>query len=266
VTLVGAGDIADCASDGDEAPAAVLRTVGGTVFTLGDNVYPDGTAAQFRDCYGPSWGVASIRDRTRPVVGNHDYRTAGAAAYFDYFGGAAGSPSKGYYAYNTGTWRVYVLNSNCGEIGGCGAGSAQETWLREDLKDHPHQCVVAMWHHPLFSSGGEHGNSTATKALYKALYDFDAELVITGHDHDYERFAPQRADGTRDNARGIVEFVVGTGGRNHYDWGTIRANSLVRNNTAFGVLRLRLSAGSWTSRFLPVAGRSFSDASSGTCH
>ncbi|HUQ43239.1 MAG TPA: metallophosphoesterase [Candidatus Limnocylindria bacterium] len=264
--LVGAGDIASCASSGDEATAAVLKTVGGTVFTLGDNVYEDGTAAQFADCYGPSWGAPSIRDRTRPVVGNHDYHTANASAYFNYFGAAAGNPNRGYYAYNAGTWRVYVLNSNCGEIGGCGAGSAQEQWLRGDLAGHPRQCVVAMWHHPLFSSGSEHGSSTATKALYKALYDNDAELVLVGHEHDYERFAPQTAGGALDKARGIVQIVVGTGGKSHYPFGSILPHSLVRNATAYGVLRLSLSSGSWKFKFLPVAGRRFTDSGSGTCH
>lgn len=263
--LVGAGDIASCRSSGDEATATLLEGIAGTVFTLGDNVYDNGTATEFADCYGPSWGRASIKARTRPVPGNHDYNTPGASAYYAYFGAAAGDPSKGYYAYDAGTWRVYVLNSNC-SIVGCSAGSAQEQWLRADLAANPRACVVAMWHHPRFSSGAEHGSSAATQALWKALYDFDAELILTGHDHEYERFAPQTATGTPDKVSGIVEFVVGTGGRSHYPFGRIVANSLIRNNTTYGVLRLELLASSWSFTFVPVAGKTFTDTGTGTCH
>lgn len=265
VVLVGAGDIADCSSRGDEATAALLDTISGTVFTLGDNVYENGTPSEFANCYGPSWGRAPIKRRTKPVAGNHDYNTAGAAGYFAYFGAAAGDPTKGYYAYDAGTWRVYVLNSNCGFVGGCGAGSAQEQWLRRDLAANPRACTLAMWHHPRFSSG-QHGSSTATQALYAALYQANAELVLVGHDHDYERFAPQTATGALDNARGLVQIVVGTGGRDFYRFGTIRPNSLVRNANTHGVLRLSLSAGSWSSEFVPVAGKTFTDSGSGTCH
>src|SRR6185369_13633359 len=263
--LVGAGDIASCASTGDEATAAILVNTGGTVFTLGDNVYDNGTAAEFTSCYGPSWGQASIKDRTRPVPGNHDYNTAGATGYYGYFGTAAGDPAKGYYAYDAGTWRIYVLNSNCTIIA-CAAGSAQEQWLRADLAADPRACVAAMWHHPRFSSGSEHGSSTATQDLYQALYDFNADLVLTGHDHDYERFAPQTATGSLDNARGIVEMVVGTGGRSHYLFGTIQPNSLVRNSDTYGVLRLALAAGTWSFSFLHEAGKTFTDSGTGTCH
>jgi hypothetical protein len=263
--LVGAGDIASCVSSGDEATADRLDTIGGTVFTLGDNVYDNGTATEFTDCYGPSWGRPAIKSRTRPVPGNHEYNTPGATGYYGYFGAAAGDPTKGYYAYDAGTWRVYVLNSNCTIIS-CSADSAQEQWLRSDLAANPRSCVVAMWHHPRFSSGSEHGSSTATQALWQTLYDFNADLILTGHDHDYERFAPQTAAGVVDNARGIVEFVVGTGGRSHYLFGTIQPNSLVRNSDTYGVLRLALAANSWQFLFIPVAGQTFSDSGSGTCH
>ena len=262
---MGAGDIASCSASGDEATAALLDSIGGTVFTLGDNVYDNGTAAEFTNCYGPSWGQPGIFSRTRPVAGNHDYNTAGATGYYGYFGPAAGDPAKGYYAYDLGAWRVYVLNSNCTIIS-CAAGSAQEQWLRGDLAANPKACVVALWHHPRFSSGTSHGSSTTAQPLYQALYDNNAELVLSGHEHNYERFAPQTASGTLDNARGIVEFVVGTGGRSHYLFGTPLPNSLVRNSDTFGVLRLALSANSWTSDFIPVAGQTFRDSGSGTCH
>ena len=263
--LVGAGDIASCASTGDEATANILVNTGGTVFTLGDNVYDSGTPTEFTTCYGPTWGTASIKDRTKPTAGNHDYATSCAAGYYGYFGAAAGDPTKGYYAYDLGTWRVYVLNSNC-TIVACGTGSAQEQWLRSDLAANPRACVAAMWHHPRFSSGSTHGSSTATQALWQALYDFNADIVLSGHEHNYERFAPQTATGTLDNARGIVEFVVGTGGRSHYLFGTVQPNSLVRNSDTYGVLRLALSAGSWSFSFLHEAGMTFTDSGTGTCH
>lgn len=263
--MVGAGDIASCASSGDEATAALLGSIGGTVFTLGDNVYDNGTSTEYTNCYGPSWGVPQIKDRTKPVPGNHEYNTPGATGYYGYFGAAAADPAKGYYAYDQGAWRVYVLNSNCAPIGGCGTGSAQELWLRSDLTANPRACVLAMWHHPRFSSG-EHGSSTATQDLWQALYDFNADVVLAGHDHSYERFAPQTATGALDNARGIVEIVVGTGGRSHYAFGTIRSNSLVRNGDTYGVLRLALSAGSWSFDFIPQAGKIFTDSGTGTCH
>ncbi|MBI2781240.1 MAG: metallophosphoesterase [Chloroflexi bacterium] len=264
--LAGAGDIASCSSTGDEATATLLDSIAGSVFTLGDNAYSSGTTTEFNTCYGPSWGRTGIKSRTRPAPGNHDYGTAGATGYYGYFGLAAGDPAKGYYAYDAGGWRVYVLNSNCSSIGGCATGSPQEQWLRSDLAANPRSCVLAMWHQPRFSSGSTHGSSTATQALYQALYDFGAEIVLAAHEHNYERFAPQTATGTPDSARGLVEFVVGTGGASHYGFGTPIANSVVRDGTTYGVLRLVLSANSWTFSFLPVAGQTFTDSGSGTCH
>ena len=263
--LVGAGDIASCTSTGDEATATLLDSIGGSVFTLGDNVYTNGTTTEFTTCYGPSWGRTAIKSRTRPAPGNHDYNTAGATGYYGYFGAAAGDPTKGYYAYDADTWRVYVLNSNCTIIS-CAAGSAQEQWLRSDLAANPRACVVAMWHHPRFSSGTSHGSSTTVQPLWEALYDNNAELILNGHEHNYERFAPQTASGTPDDARGLVEFVVGTGGASHYALGSPIANSVVRDGTTYGVLRLALSANSWSFNFLPVAGQTFTDSGSGTCH
>jgi len=261
--MVGAGDIASCASDGDEQTAKLLDGLDGTVFTLGDNAYERGSPGEFRRCYDPTWGRQ--RSRTRPVPGNHDYGTPGAAGYFDYFGAEAGNPSEGWYAYDAGSWRVYVLNSNCGAIGGCDAGSAQERWLRNDLAANPRQCVLAMWHHPLFSSG-EHGNNPITRPLWQDLYDAGADLILNGHDHTYERFAPQSPSGRLDRARGIIEMVVGTGGRSHYPFPIIRDNSVVRDNTTWGVLRLVLEAGVWSFEFLPVAGGTFTDSGGGACH
>lgn len=261
--LVGAGDIASCDSGGDEKTAALLDTIEGTVFTLGDNVYPNGTPRQFLRCYDPSWG--RHKARTRPVPGNHDYRTSGAAGYFGYFGGAAGDPRTGYYAYDLGTWRVRVLNSNCRQVGGCGPGSAQERWLRADLVAHPRPCTVAMWHHPLYSSS-EHGDDTDMRHLWKVLYDAHTEIVLSGHDHTYERFAPQNAAGQADPEHGIRSFVVGTGGRSHYEFEKIDRDSEVRNNTTFGVLKLTLRPDSYDWEFVPEAGGTFRDTGTGKCH
>lgn len=260
--LVGAGDIASCGSSGDEATAALLAGIGGTVFTAGDNVYDNGAAREFTDCYGPTWGAQ--RARTLAAPGNHDYGTRNAAGYFGYFGAAAGHPAQGWYARDVGAWRIYVLNSNCWAIGGCAAGSAQEQWLRGDLAANPRACVLAIWHHPRFSSG-EHGSSAATQALWQALMDAGAEIVVNGHDHDYERFAPQTATGVAD-PNGLVEFVVGTGGRSHYGFGRTATNSLVRNDDTYGVIEFELYAGSWSFTFVPVAGKTFTDSGTGTCH
>jgi hypothetical protein len=262
--LVGAGDIASCASGGDEATADLLDGIAGTVFTAGDNAYESGTAAEYANCYNPTWG--RHKARTRPAPGNHEYSTAGATGYYGYFGAAAGDPAKGYYSYDLGTWHVVAINSNCSAVGGCGAGSAQETWLRQDLAATTEPCTVAYWHHPLFTSGANHGNATEMRPIYQALYDADADVVVSGHNHNYERFAPQNPTGGLDTTRGIREFVAGTGGRSHYSFGTIQPNSQARNADTYGVLELTLRASGYDWRFVPEAGRTFTDSGSGTCH
>lgn len=260
--LVGAGDVSYCSSTGDEKTAALLDGIAGTVFVAGDLAYPGGTATQFATCYGPTWG--RWKARTRPVPGNHEYRSPGAAPYFAYFGARAGPAGKGWYAYDLGTWRIYGLNSNCDEVGGCGPGSEQERWLRADLAAHPHACVAAVWHHPRFSSG-DHGDQPQVAGLWAALEDAGAELVLNGHDHDYERFAPQTGAGVPSPA-GIRELVVGTGGASLRPFVAVHATSEARSATTLGVLELTLRPGSYAWRFVPVAGASFTDAGSGTCH
>ncbi|MBF8290053.1 MAG: Metallophosphoesterase, partial [Chloroflexi bacterium] len=261
VVLVGAGDIASCGLTADSATAKVVAGIAGTVFTAGDNAYELGSAAEFRDCYGPTWGA--FRDRTYPAPGNHDYGTSGAGSYFSYFGARAGPVAGGWYAYDLGDWRIYSLNSNCAEVG-CAAGSQQEQWLRADLAALPRACVLAYWHHPRFSSG-QHGNGPEVGPLWNALYDAGAEVVINGHDHDYERFAPQTPAGAADPARGIRQFVVGTGGASLRGFSTTRANSEVRNSTTFGVLKLTLSSGSYAWQFVPAGSGTFTDSGTGTC-
>ena len=262
-TLLAAGDIASCSSSGDEATAKLLGGLAGTVVTLGDNAYESGTASEFSNCYKPTWGQQ--KGRTRPAVGNHEYLTSGAAGYFGYFGAAAGDAKKGYYSYNLGAWHIVALNSNCSKVGGCGAGSPQETWLRQDLAAHPTKCTLAYWHHPRFSFG-EYGNDTGTKALWQALYEAGAEIVLSGHDHNYQRYAPQDPDGTPDREHGIREFVVGTGGANHTPLTNPPPNVEASNDEAFGILQLTLQPDSYDWVFLPIAGQSFTDAGNGTCH
>jgi hypothetical protein len=263
--IVGAGDIADCTQlSGAAKTAVLLDRISGTVFTLGDNAYLSGTPAQFADCYAPTWG--RHKARTHPAVGNHEYKTSHASGYFEYFGPAAGNPDEGWYSYDLGAWHIVVLNSNCAQIGGCQRGSKQEKWLREDLAAHPAPCVAAMWHHPRFSSGAEHGDDLAVRDLWQALTDAGAEFVLAGHEHVYERFAPQNADGGADPEHGLRAFTVGTGGRELYPWGRIRPHSEVRNNKTFGVLELKLHPDSYDWEFVPVDGEKFTDSGSATCH
>jgi hypothetical protein len=264
VVLIGAGDIADCANlAGAEATAKLLEANPGTVMALGDLAYPDGTPENFK-CYDKTWG--RVKDRTRPAAGNHEFHSSGAAYYFQYFGAAAGDPKTGYYSYDLGSWHIVVLNSECAEVGGCEAGSPQEKWLRTDLAAHPSGCTLAYFHKPRFSSGLAHGNDPEVGAFWQALYDANAELILNGHDHDYERFAPQDPNGNADQKRGIREFVVGTGGKNHREFGIRRANSEVRDNTAFGVLKLTLKTTGYDWKFIPEAGKTFTDSGSGSCH
>ncbi len=257
--LVGAGDIADCAKTGDSLTANLMDTIPGTVFAAGDNAYPNGTSTEYKNCYVPTWG--RFKARTKPIPGNHDYLTAGASGYFKYFGSAAGASSKGYYSYDLGDWHVVALNSNIP----MNVGSAQEVWLKADLAKSTKQCTVAYLHHPLFSSGNE-GAHTDTRPLWQDLYDAGAEIVIVGHDHDYERFAPQSPDGVADSLHGIREFVAGTGGGGLFTIYPPVPNSEVLNNQTLGVLKLTLHSAGYTWKFLPVAGKTFTDEGSGRCH
>ncbi|HKC47975.1 MAG TPA: Ig-like domain-containing protein [Gemmatimonadales bacterium] len=261
VVFVGAGDISDCGNDNDEATAKLLDGIAGTVYTLGDNVYSNGTATEFSQCYDPTWG--RHKARTKPAPGNHDYNTAGATGYFGYFGALAGPSGRGYYSFDLGNWHIISLNSEVS----MSAGSAQETWLRADLAASTKQCTLAYWHKPRFSSGTNHGSLSSAQPLWQALYDFGAEIVLNGHEHNYERFAPQTPTGAADPAKGIREIISGTGGESHYnDEGTPLANSEVFNGTTFGVLKLTLGAGTYSWQFIPVAGQSFTDSGSGSCH
>ncbi len=251
--LVGAGDIATCRRAETET-AALLNRTGGTIFTAGDNAYDDGTAAEFADCFDPSWG--RYKGRIHPAPGNHEYHTRNAAGYYGYFGAAAGAEG-GYYAYDLGSWHIYSLNSEV-------ISDGELSWLRGDLESNPRPCVLAYWHHPRFSSG-QHGNDGSVAPLWEILAANDADVVVNGHDHDYERFAPQTPTG-KASATGIREFVVGTGGAALRPFDSPVANSEVRNAKTNGVIEFTLSSGSYAWEFVPVAGGSFRDAGSGTCH
>ena len=275
-TIAAAGDIAcdpaNASYNGGQGTATECRQLatsnlllsGGyaAVLTLGDNQYEDGAYTKYTTSYDPSWG--RVKASTKPVPGNHEYVTANATGYFQYFGPAAGDPAKGYYSYDVGTWHLIALNSNCASVGGCGAGSPQEQWLRADLGAHANACTLAYWHHPRFSSGS-HGNDTTVAPLWQALYDWNADVVLAGHDHDYERFAPQDPFANADSSRGLREIVVGTGGRSHYGFSTIRANSQVRDSTSYGILELTLHPTGYDWRFVAAVG-SFFDSGSAGCH
>jgi len=257
--LVGAGDIASSAT-GDSATAALLDTIAGTVFTTGDNAYPDGTASNYTDYYDPTWG--RHKARTRPAPGNHDYHTTGATGYFGYFGSRAGPSGRGYYSYDLGNWHVVSLNSEVDMA----VGSPQETWLRSDLAATTKPCTLAYWHKPLFTSGFDHGPDASTSPLFQALYDSDAEVVVTGHNHQYERFAPMNPSGVLDNANGVREFVAGMGGGPLYGFGTIQANSQARNSDTHGVLKFTLHDNSYDWQFVPEAGKTYDDSGTTACH
>jgi hypothetical protein len=262
--LVAAGDIADCAG-GADTTAALLDGLPGTVAMLGDAAYQNGTADEFARCYEPTWG--RHKARTRPAVGNHEYGSPGASPYFTYFGAAAGAAGLGWYSYDLGAWHVIVLNSNCSRAGGCHAGSEQERWLRADLDaTRAADCTLAYMHHPRFSSGNTHGGSASVEPLWRALHEHGAEVVLAGHEHDYERFAPQTPTGTLDQQRGVRQFVVGTGGRPLRNLGPPHPNTEVRQNTALGVLHMRLRDGSYDWRFVSQPGSAFTDEGSARCH
>jgi calcineurin-like phosphoesterase family protein len=267
--LVGAGDIASCKNlEGATATAKLLEQIPGTIFAAGDLAYESGSPYEFEHCYGPTWG--RFKSRTKPALGNHEYHKGSAQGYFDYWGEQAGPRDKGFYSYELGAWHIVVLNTNCGvkELGGCGAGSPQETWLKADLAAHSHACILAYGHHALFSSGifRSHAAHPELKQFWEDLYAAHADLVLAGHEHSYERFAPQDPERNADPEHGIREIVAGTGGRSHDLLGFATPNSEVRDWDTYGVLKLTLAPEKYTWEFIPEEGKTFSDSGSGVCH
>jgi hypothetical protein len=283
--IVAAGDIACAPSDPSfdgghgtrnrchmQATADVLLSVHPiAVLTMGDNQYERGRLSDFLQSYDRSWG--RLKAVTHPTAGNHEYWTANAAGYFEYFGTAAGTLGKGYYSFDLGGWHLIALNSNCRHVGGCGLGSPQELWLRDDLRRHRGGCTLAYWHHPRFSSG-IHGSNRAYVAFWRDLYEAGADIVLAGHDHHYERFAAQDPEGNPDTTRGLREFVVGTGGKGGFQGfyrflpvgGYRNPNSEVRNSDTFGVLLLTLYSKGYEWSFAPETGKTFTDFGFAMCH
>lgn len=269
ITIYAAGDIADCKkkqpADSAAAKTAALIAAGlaadknAAVLTLGDNTYPVGRPLEFTNCYEPTWG--QFKARTYPSPGNHDYYTPAAIGYYGYFGDLAGPAQRGYYSFDLGKWHLIALNSNLKKD----EYQVQLDWLKADLKQHNTRCTLAYWHHPLYSSGG-HGNSIHMEPVWKALDAANADVVLVSHDHNYERFAPQDGSGQRDDARGMLQIVVGTGGARLTSLHTRKANSEVGDNSTHGVLKMVLKETSYEWEFLSVAVGSFTDRGTAQCH
>jgi len=265
VVFVGAGDIASCKNDRDEMTARILDTIPGEVFTAGDDAYSNGSAADYQNCYNPTWG--RHKNRTHPALGNHEYVLGNADASFDYWGAQVGPRGKGYYSFDLGAWHIIVLNDNNSYVK-ISKGSPQELWLQADLAASTKQCTLAIWHQPLYYSWSADGSSYLfnRKQAWIDLYNAGAELVINGHYHQYERFTPMRPDSVVDQVRGIREIIAGTGGESPaVPNNTVAVNSEVRAVT-FGVLKLTLGPGWYTWQFIAIPGYSFTDSGSGTCH
>lgn len=277
VVVAAAGDVACDPADGAYNAGAGMPTAcqalatsnllsalkPAAVFALGDLQYEVGTLAAYEASYDASWG--RFKGITYPAPGNHEYGTGVTRGYFEYFGARAGPAGRGYYSTNVAGWHVISLNSNCAQITGCESGSDQEKWLRDDLAKHPVGCTLAFWHQGRWSSG-LHGSSDKMDGLWRTLAAAGADVVLTAHDHDYERFAPLDANGAVDPARGMREFVVGTGGRSLYPVVGAVAGSEVRNSGTFGVLQLTLQPTAYSWKFVPVPGSTFTDSGSGSCH
>ena len=295
-TLVGAGDIADCRNTNDEATAALLANISGTVITLGDNAYPNGTRVEFANCYdnyrlsdgstydssrSDWWG--KYKGRTMPTLGNHEYHNSSdpslkSKPYFDYFSAQNGfklpqapvpSPGmtkgQGYYSYNRGIWHIVALNSNC-EYVSCGGNSSQAKWLRNDLANNPSRCTLAYCHHPLYASG-DGSDTPEVRPFWKILYNRGADVILVGHAHRYERFRPINPDGQYDPVNGIRQFIVGTGGPpGAGQTGPDDPNMEIKNIGTPGVIKLSLADGSYSWQFVPIAGYTFTDSGSESCH
>lgn len=267
IVIAAAGDIVDtCTGTGCEyykVSDVILGIQPNTVLALGDLSNNSGSMNDYTGPFGNSWG--RFKSLISPVPGNHDYGASGAANYYNYFGTAAHGLN-GYYSFDTGSWHIVAINSNCAKVaGGCAAGSPQELWLKSDLAANTKPCTIAFWHHPRYSSGHD-GDNTFMSDIFGDLYNANAEIVLSGHSHDYERFAPQNNTGQLDTARGITQFVVGTGGAFWTGFGSLHPNSQVHQNSAHGALKLTLHANSYDWKFTPEAGKTWTDSGSASCH
>jgi hypothetical protein len=252
-----------CGSDGAALTAALLGSIDHAVFTAGDTSNDSGSLEDYLSCVDPTWG--QYKHLIHPTPGNHDYMTPGAQGYFSYFGSRAGISGQGYYSYDLGTWHIIVLNSNCSEVGGCSPGSPQMTWLQADLEAHNSLCSLSYWHHPRWTSG-YHGNTPGVAPFWEALYAAGVEMVLNGHDHDYERFGLMQPDGSLDTLTGIREFVIGTGGAPLRPFSQVQPNSEVRISGKLGILKLMLGEDDYTWQFISAPAGIIEDSGAGTCH
>lgn len=261
--MIAVGDIAACYSTGDEQVAAMVANMPGTIATLGDTVYTFGYLGDYFRCFQPSWGP--LKSRIRPAIGNHEYLWKGGSPFFNYFRSAAGPRHRGYYSYDLGSWHIVVINSNCAKIGGCGPGSPQYSWLRRDLRLNRGRCSLAYWHHPRYSIG-RMGPYAGMKPVWNLLYRYGTEAVLTGHDHNYQRYTPIGDAGVRDTRRGIREFVVGTGGASKQ--AITRYSSYVEasQDDYYGVLKLDLYKSHFSWEFVSTPDGAYSDSGEDRCH
>jgi acid phosphatase type 7 len=267
-TVLAAGDIAECDHQGDEATAKILAGYpDATILPLGDLAYDHGTPEEFTRCFATSWG--KFKSQMRPATGNHDHSTKNAQGYWDYFADQGGPYDKYYYSYTLGSWHLVALNSDCWRVGGCASDEPQAEWLRSDLAKSGALCTLAYWHRPPFTSGryGDPSDTARVRPLWRILHENGVEILLNGHEHSYERFALMDADGKPDEAGGVREIIVGTGGGNlrPYENPPLPTTE-VRDSSTWGVLRLSLDPGKYAWRFIPVAGGTFTDSGSGTCH
>jgi hypothetical protein len=250
--LLAVGDVASCYSPADDAVADLASRLPGTIALLGDTAYESGTTHEYLDCFDPAWGP--VKSRIRPATGNHEYQTKGASGYFDYFGAVAGSRDQGWYSYDLGAWHIVVLNSNCRKVS-CSADGDQVAWLEADLAAHPSDCLLGYWHYARWSSG-RHGSQDLMDPFWQVMRDHGADIVLNGHDHDYERI----------QADGIREFVVGTGGKSHYPFpNDPLPTTEVRNDSTYGLLWLTLGDGTYQWQFLGLGDTGFTDSGNGVC-
>lgn len=260
--FIGAGDISMCNRSDHYNTALLLEKYPGEIFTAGDNSNDEGYAEEYKNCFAPSWG--RFFSRIHPVPGNHDYRVKEGKPYYDYFGNKAGKKGEGYYSYDVGPWHIIALNSNCDYVG-CGPDSEQYKWLKRDLKNNPSRCTMAIWHHPRVSSAPE-GKDKSVKPFWDLLYEYGADVIVNGHSHIYERYAPQNPDLKIDYESGLVQFIVGTGGAFFEDLKTIQANSQAKITQTHGILVFELYEDRYDWGFLPVDGVSFFDSGTMYCH
>ena len=263
-TILAVGDIAVCGQDDDELTGQLAAGLPGTILGLGDMVYEGGTESEFKRCFNPSWGA--VKDRIRPVPGNHEFETAGAGPYYEYFGDAAGTAGLGWYSFDIGAWHVIALNTNClDQPNLCSDDSAQADWLESELARNPAGCTLAFMHHPRWSSG-EHGNDLKIGEFWTMLHDGGVDVLLAANDHNYERFAPMDANGAADATGGIRLFVVGTGGRSLDPFEDIQPNSEARNNVSFGLLQMALYDDGYGWQFVPTDREGYRDGGTDRCH